>query len=689
MPENLFAEKKIEQGHWYDERIGPTRGRFREWSKKARQVEEQLSLGLEPTRITLSENLEPVFEYDNRWGEWLHGREKLEYIKNTVYACAECNTKRALELQDTQQVERIMAKYPAYSAQIDNLGLGENKLFSYVALAGVRAEQQVLARLEDYGETSATMRQPISYTLATRMLAEYIDAYADIIEDCESNSLDYKKGQIPPQLAPVLLETLAHSVLELETTLTDYTDFSGLSMDVSTRLETAKERLANLKVHLESGVSALDKGHTEGNSDSGWVFYATAARWPIDTPNTVICSHSPGLNWEGAFSERDYLGGVLLTSGEPFNFFNRDMHTSIEEFALGKEWTLEDGCELQNDTYVASARRNGDNITWEEGMREQLAEVGASHCSSCAEAWETRSDLYTEIWMGEPEAYALWVPLDWAEQAREGLYAFMRAEYLKRLLESRPDLPVLLEDGSACLSRDTIFKTLGERLMWPQSSSNNTPYIQGRSVVQLYPNEREIPDMLVTSLSRGQFIKYAIDPGGELYSHGMESFHGQDHAARVLMLAENIARKTIQNLDMKSLRWACVLHDALRENDFEDENHSQRASDWIKKNLPRIDPEVSADTVAYLCRWHDVEDDSVPEMTPELKILKDADALDLWRIGEEPDSTRLRTQTAKELKEVAFVLVQESIEQSRTVDKPFEAALTAGETLGLVCVTRK
>jgi hypothetical protein len=49
-----------------------------------------------------------------------------------------------------------------------------------------------------------------------------------------------------------------------------------------------------------------------------------------------------------------------------------------------------------------------------------------------------------------------------------------------------------------------------------------------------------------------------------------------------------------------------------------------------------------------LCRWHVPPDDVAPELTHELRVFKDADALDRWRIHD-LDPRLLRTRIAHTL----------------------------------------
>ena len=57
---------------------------------------------------------------------------------------------------------------------------------------------------------------------------------------------------------------------------------------------------------------------------------------------------------------------------------------------------------------------------------------------------------------------------------------------------------------------------------------------------------------------------------------------------------------------------------------------------------------VAAEQVAYVRRWHVTRDRSVPNMTPKLRVFKEADALDRWCIGK-LDPSFLRTGSAHRL----------------------------------------
>jgi hypothetical protein len=120
-----------------------------------------------------------------------------------------------------------------------------------------------------------------------------------------------------------------------------------------------------------------------------------------------------------------------------------------------------------------------------------------------------------------------------------------------------------------------------------------------------------------------------------LRPHCAEDIHGIDHEARVLVWQELLAHLLIKDgavLDQDALRWAAATHDTQRVSDGADYPHGQRAAAWVEQQLMHRIPEASLDTVLYLNTWHVPSDQQAPEMTPELAVFKDADALDRVRI---------------------------------------------------------
>lgn len=101
-------------------------------------------------------------------------------------------------------------------------------------------------------------------------------------------------------------------------------------------------------------------------------------------------------------------------------------------------------------------------------------------------------------------------------------------------------------------------------------------------------------------------------------------------------------------VDSKALAWAAAIHDTRRHSDGYDRDHGERAARWVTVHRDRLPAHCDLDQVAYLCRWHVPPDRAAPLMTDALKLFKDADALDRWRVGG-PSPKMLRTRAAHRL----------------------------------------
>lgn len=135
--------------------------------------------------------------------------------------------------------------------------------------------------------------------------------------------------------------------------------------------------------------------------------------------------------------------------------------------------------------------------------------------------------------------------------------------------------------------------------------------------------------------TRALLERYRPERAWFLRPDHVEDIHGIDHEARVLVWQELLARLLIKDgavLDQEALRWAAATHDTRRASDGVDYPHGQRAAAWVKQHLAQHIPADSLETVLYLNIWHVPSDDQAPEMTPELAVFKDADALDRVRI---------------------------------------------------------
>jgi len=174
-----------------------------------------------------------------------------------------------------------------------------------------------------------------------------------------------------------------------------------------------------------------------------------------------------------------------------------------------------------------------------------------------------------------------------------------------------------------------------------------------------------------------------FEPKSSWLSHDSE-LHGVDHMARVFMLQELICDKLEEQgiaVNREVVRWAAMAHDVGRIDDGIDLEHGTRSAKWIKNNLrDQMSPEL-LDMVTYIVHWHVPPDSETPTMTTELKVLKDADALDRARLGD-LDVRYLRTDVAMELVGLAEDLYQSYLDNK--ADDAFEAVLMAALSLGMV-----
>lgn len=176
------------------------------------------------------------------------------------------------------------------------------------------------------------------------------------------------------------------------------------------------------------------------------------------------------------------------------------------------------------------------------------------------------------------------------------------------------------------------------------------------------------------------------------------SIHGQGHQARVSVLQERIAtwheiEYPLIKIDRESLRWAAPTHDLRREADDRHDEHEIRAENWVNDNLQQIVRQrfgrnLSNSTfkkVKFIDRWHVPDDGEVANIFPELRIFKDADALDRVR-SNDLDDNYLRLDISRGLIEIAKELHDLSIDlqQAGAQTDPFEAVMEAALLLGLI-----
>lgn len=90
-----------------------------------------------------------------------------------------------------------------------------------------------------------------------------------------------------------------------------------------------------------------------------------------------------------------------------------------------------------------------------------------------------------------------------------------------------------------------------------------------------------------------------------------------------------------------------LLHDAFREDEYEDERHGERAAEMVKnfqgKFFTISSPQLKQ--LTYACREHAkgaISDDIT------IGTCFDADRLDLWRVGQTPEERYFSTSAGRE-----------------------------------------
>ena len=191
------------------------------------------------------------------------------------------------------------------------------------------------------------------------------------------------------------------------------------------------------------------------------------------------------------------------------------------------------------------------------------------------------------------------------------------------------------------------------------------------------------PEMSLSCVSVDRIRRHEPDPCW--FVQPPDGIHGVAHEARVLVWTQVLADMTRDeglSADPVVLGWAAAIHDTQRWDDGDDPDHGSRAERWLLDRPDLLPASVPIDRVAYLCRWHVPLDGLARQMTPELCVFKDADALDRWRIGD-LDPSRLRTKSAQYLLPASYTLWKETQDVSDS-DQVFSTVQRVAVKLGIL-----
>lgn len=137
------------------------------------------------------------------------------------------------------------------------------------------------------------------------------------------------------------------------------------------------------------------------------------------------------------------------------------------------------------------------------------------------------------------------------------------------------------------------------------------------------------------------------------FSLPLDSAHGLKHWQNVAKIGKYLAQET--GADSKVVELFAYLHDSKRENGDHDKNHGLRASEFVRalydKELIKITEEQFWQ-LNFACKYHNQSALHSDDIT--IQICWDADRLDLWRFGIEPEKEFLNTDFAKRDEAIEF-----------------------------------
>lgn len=145
--------------------------------------------------------------------------------------------------------------------------------------------------------------------------------------------------------------------------------------------------------------------------------------------------------------------------------------------------------------------------------------------------------------------------------------------------------------------------------------------------------------MSVTDLEIAQIRAdvFAASSRRDSYHHGERHWLAVAHAGLHLALS-------VDGCDPLIVLLFALFHDAMRENEYDDPEHGLRGGRLARRLLQNKLAAERLETLNQACRDHT---HSRQSDDPTIAVCWDADRLNLWRIGTEPDPTFLSTDAAR------------------------------------------
>jgi uncharacterized protein len=129
--------------------------------------------------------------------------------------------------------------------------------------------------------------------------------------------------------------------------------------------------------------------------------------------------------------------------------------------------------------------------------------------------------------------------------------------------------------------------------------------------------------------------------------------HGQEHWLGVAHAGLSVGRVTV-GADLRVVFLFGLLHDAMRENEYDDPMHGERASMLVKELAVEGTlqmPEERKRLLMEACRLHS---DGLTSLDPTIGTCWDADRLNLWRLGWPPAERLLSTAEGRSAERIAW-----------------------------------
>lgn len=145
------------------------------------------------------------------------------------------------------------------------------------------------------------------------------------------------------------------------------------------------------------------------------------------------------------------------------------------------------------------------------------------------------------------------------------------------------------------------------------------------------------------------------------------ALHGPQHWRCVALVGLRLARVTTGADPCVAFLFG-LFHDAMRVNDDEDPDHGRRGADLARRLVASGEATVPPEILKPLLLACETHTEAGPTKDPVIGVCYDADRLNLWRVGIEPDPRYLSTSVGKGIIAATLGLHDRSLVWSDVLD---------------------